>query len=329
MKTVMKMLAATTLSALAISAVHAQPKATQLRFAHMNGPQHSVNLGALKFKEAVESRTAGRIQVGVFPSGQLGENTAVGEQISLGSAMIGQIGVGVLADYVPDYSVLVYPFLFKDFAQVKTFLASDMPKQWAKALEKNNIKVLCHVYFGTRDLYTRNKAVRVPADMTGLKFRVQPVAIYTELAKSMGATPTPMPWPEIYSALSQGVIDAAEAPPNAIADQKHYEHAKMYMKTGHIVDVSPIVMSLAAFNGLSKDDQAVVTEESQKACDFISDDTAKAYEASLQILRDKGMTIISDIDRDAFAKRAEVIEKAFPKWTPNLVAKVRAAVGSN
>jgi len=329
MKNVVKLLAATALGALAATAAQAQGKPTQLRFAHMNGPQHSVNLGALKFKEAVESRTSGRVQVGVFPSGQLGENTAVGEQISLGSAMIGQIGVGVLADYVPDYSVLVYPFLFKDFAQVKTFLASDIPKQWAKSLEKNNLKVLCHVYFGTRDLYTRNKAVKVPADMTGLKFRVQPVTIYTELAKSMGATPTPMPWPEIYSALSQGVIDAAEAPPNAIVDQKHYEHAKMYMKTGHIVDVSPVVMSLSAFNGLSKEDQAVVTEESQKACDFISDDTAKGYDTNVQILKDRGMTIISDIDREAFAKRAEPIEKAFPKWTPNLVSKVRAAMGGN
>jgi len=326
MKNLLKTMAAAALGTLAISTAQAQP--TQLRFAHMNGAQHSVNLGALKFKEAVEARSAGRVNVGVFPSGQLGENTAVGEQISLGSALIGQIGVGVLADYVPDYSVLVYPFLFKDFGQIKTFLATDMPKQWAKALEKNNLKVLCHINFGTRDLYTRNKAVRVPADMTGQKFRVQPVTIYTELAKSMGATPTPMPWPEIYSALSQGVIDAAEAPPNAIVDQKHYEHAKMYMKTNHIVDVSPIVMSLSAFNRLTKDDQAVVTEESQKACDWISDDTAKAYDANVQILKDRGMTIIEDVDRAAFAKRAEVIEKAFPKWTPNLVSKVRASLGN-
>ena len=326
MKILLKTLAAALLGTVAASTAQAQT--TQLRFAHMNGPQHSVNLGALKFKEAVESRTKGKVQVGVFPSGQLGENTAIGEQISLGSALIGQIGVGVLADYVPDYSVLVYPFLFKDFDQTKAFLATDMPKKWAKDLEKNNLKVLCHVNFGTRDLYTRNKAVRAPADMTGQKFRVQPVTIYTELAKSMGATPTPMPWPEIYSALSQGVIDAAEAPPNAIVDQKHYEHAKMYMKTAHIVDVSPIVMSLSAFNGLSKDDQAIVTEESQKACDFISEDTEKAYDTSVKILKDKGMTIIEDVDRAAFAKRAEPIEKAFPKWTPNLVSQVRAAIGS-
>lgn len=326
MKHLLKSMAVAALGTLAVSAAQAQT--TQLRFAHMNGAQHSVNLGALKLKEAVEARTNGRVQIGVFPSGQLGESTAVGEQISLGSALIGQLSTGVLSDYVPDYSVLVYPFLFKDFEQIKAFLATDMPKQWAKELEKNNLKLLCYMSFGTRDLYTRNKMVRVPADMTGQKFRVQPTTIYTELARSMGATPTPMPWPEIYSALSQGVIDAAEAPPNAIVDQKHYEHAKMYMKTNHIVDVSPIVMSLSAFNRLSKDDRAAVAEEGQKACDWMSEDTAKAYDSSIQVLKSRGMTIVEDVDRAAFAKRAEAIEKAFPKWTPNLVSKVKAAIGS-
>lgn len=236
--------------------------------------------------------------------------------------------MGVLADYVPDYSVLVYPFLYKDFSQIKAFLSTPMPQQWAKALEKHNFKVLCHINFGTRDLYTRAKMVKGPADMTGLKFRVQPVTIYTEMAKSMGATPTPMPWPEVYSALSQGVIDAAEAPPNAIVDQKHYEHAKMYIKTNHIMDVSPIVMSLSAFNGLSKDNQAVVLEESQKACDWISEETSKAYNDNVKVLKDRGMTIIDDVDRAAFAKRAEGIEKAFPKWSPNLVSQVRSALGN-
>jgi TRAP-type C4-dicarboxylate transport system substrate-binding protein len=122
------------------------------------------------------------------------------------------------------------------------------------------------------------------------------------------------------------VIDAAEAPPNAIVDQKHYEHAKMYIKTNHIMDVSPIVMSLSAFNGLSKDNQTVVLEESQKACNWISEETSKAYNDNVKILKDKGMTIIDDVDRAAFAKRAEGIEKAFPKWSPNLVSQVRSAL---
>lgn len=302
---------------------------SQIRFAHMNGAQHPVHLGALKLKEAVERRTDKKVTVDVFPGGQLGENTAVGEQISLGSAMIGQIGNGVLADYVPDFSVLVYPFLFKDWAQARTFLTGPLVKSMEKKIEANNIKVLCYINFGTRDLYTRAKPVRTPADTAGLKLRVQPVAIYTEMVKSMGATPTPMPWPEVYSALSQGVIDAAEAPPNAIIDQKQYEHAKFYMKTNHIVDVSPIAMSLAAYNRLSPEHRKVVDEESQASCDYISDETSKGYAASVQVLKDRGMTIIEDVDRAAFAKRAEDVQKAFPKWSPNLLAQVKAAVGPN
>lgn len=312
---------------LATMPAQAQSKQPVLRFGHMNSPTHIVNLGAERLKAAMEKAQGGAVQIDLFPSAQLGENSAVLEQLTLGSNIITQVGPGTIAQYVPNYSVMVHPFLFKNWAEVKKVAASDLVKGWEKDLVKHNIKPLCFFNFGTRDLYTRSTAVRTPADSTGLKVRVQPVAIYTEMVKSMGAQPTPMPWPEVYSALSQGVIDSAEAPPNAILDQKHFEAAKYYMKTNHILDAAMVVMSLRAFNALNTDQKKTLETEANAACDWMSAESEKVYDSSVAELEKKGMTIVGDVDRDAFAKAAESIQKAFPAWSPNLVADVRKQLG--
>jgi tripartite ATP-independent transporter DctP family solute receptor len=305
----------------------AQPKPQVLRFGHMNSPTHIVNLGAQRLKAAMEKAQGGTVQIDLFPSAQLGENSAVLEQLTLGSNIITQVGPGTIAQYVPNYSVMVHPFLFKNWDEVRKIAQSDLVKGWEKDLVKHNIKPLCFFNFGTRDLYTRNKAVRTPADSAGLKIRVQPVAIYTELVKSMGGQPTPMPWPEVYSALSQGVIDAAEAPPNALMDQKHFEAAKFYMKTNHILDAAMVVMSLRAFNALNADQKKALETEANAACDWMSDESAKVYDSSVAELEKRGMTIVSDVDRTAFENSASSIGNAFPQWSPGLVANIRKQLG--
>ncbi|WP_439498572.1 TRAP transporter substrate-binding protein DctP [Bosea sp. (in: a-proteobacteria)] len=312
---------------LAGAPAEAQQKPTVLRFGHMNSPTHIVNLGGQRLKAAMEKAQGGPVQIDLFPSAQLGENSAVLEQLTLGSNIITQVGPGTIAQYVPNYSVMVHPFLFKDWAEVKKVADSPLVKGWEKDLVKHNIKPLCFFNFGTRDLYTRNKPVKTPADSAGLKIRVQPVAIYTEMVKSMGGQPTPMPWPEVYSALSQGVIDSAEAPPNAIIDQKHFETAKFYMKTNHILDAAMVVMSLRAFNALNAEQKKTLETEANAACDWMSAESEKVYDSSVAELEKRGMTIVNDVDRDAFAKAADSIQKAFPTWSPNLVADIRKQLG--
>ncbi|MCA3625474.1 MAG: TRAP transporter substrate-binding protein DctP [Methylobacterium sp.] len=295
-----------------------------VRFGHMNSPTHIVHRGAERMRAALEQ--AG-VRMELFPSAQLGENSAVLEQLTLGANIITQVGPGTIAQYAPNYSVLVYPFLYNNFEEVKRLIESPLVKSWEPGLARNNIKLLCAFNFGTRDLYTRNRPVRTPADAAGLKVRVQPVAIYTELVRSMGGQPTPMPWPEVYSALSQGVIDAAEAPPNALLDQKHTEAARFYMQTNHILDASVIVMSLRAFNALPAPQQQSLQKAANEMCDWMTGEATRSYGESVAEIERRGMTIVRDVDRAAFARNAEGIAAAFPNWTPNLVGEVRKALG--
>lgn len=298
-----------------------------VRFAHMNSPEHFVHESALEMAQKVAERSNGEITIELFPSGQLGENGAVTEQMSFGAELMGQVGIGMLADYAPDYSIVLYPFLYPDFEGAQRLLASDLIKDLEAKVAENNIKVLCYAHFGVRDLYTRDREVRIPQDSAGLSIRVQPVTIYTEMVRLVfGGAATPMPWPDVYSALAQGVIDAAEAPPSAMIDQKHFENTRFFIQTNHMTDIVPVTVSASWFNNLSEANQAIFQEEATAACDSMTEASIASYEAGIEQLAAEGMTIISDVDREAFAARAGEIAAAFPEWSEGLYDRAKAIV---
>lgn len=306
---------------------HPASAETTFRFAHMNSPTHVVQLGGERLKAAVEERTGGDVKIDLFPNGQLGENGQVAEQISLGGELIGHMGTPNVADYNTDFQVTTYPFMFEDFDELMAFMETDLVRDMEKVVEEKNLKVMCYFAFGVRDLYTRDTEVRSPADMQGLNIREQPVPLYIELAKqAFTAVPTPLPWPEVYNALAVGLVDAAEAPPSAMLDQKHNEHTKFYMTTNHIHDVSTFTTSLAAFNDLSEENQAILQEEIQATCDWITEEVKNSYESDVAAVEASGVTIIRDIDRDAFAAGAAGIHTAFPEWSPGLYDRALAEV---
>ena len=298
---------------------------TEIRFAHMNSPTHFVNEAGEAMAEAVAERTGGEVDIQMFPSGQLGENSQITEQISLGGDLIGQVGPGTIASYVPDFGIVVFPFLYEDMDAARRLLGSDLMAELHAEAEERNIKVLCTFAFGIRDLYTRETPVETPEDMAGLKMRVQPVTVYTEMVEQVfGAAPTPMPWPEVYSAFAQGVIDAGEAPPAAILDQKHHEHARYLVQTNHILDLSPLVMSASLFDRLSEEHRAVVQEEADAACESMTTTALDGYDAGIEELRAAGMEVL-EVDKALFAERAGGIAEAFPEWSEGLYDRARAA----
>lgn len=293
------------------------------QFGHMNTEEDNIHKGLLSFKEAVEERTNGEIQIDIFPNGQLGENTEVLEQVRLGGNMMTQFSVGSLGEYVPNFDILLGPFLYEDWEQAQKLLKSDLVAEWEEDLAKTaNIRILGYFYFGERDLYTIDTPVRSPEDLQGLSIRVQPVTMYTEMIEAMGGAPTPMPWPDVYNALEQGVFDGAEAPPHSVIDQKHYEVINNYSITKHMLDPSPIAMNEEDFQSLSEEHQTIIMEEAQKALDQISENNLTLRDDSIKHLEEQGVTIIDDVDRDAFKEVTQKVYDQFPNWSPNLYEEV-------
>jgi tripartite ATP-independent transporter DctP family solute receptor len=299
-----------------------------IKFAHMNSPEDNVQKAAEKIKEGVESRTNGQVVIELYPSGQLGENKEVLEQARLGDNTMGQFGVGHLEEYVHNYSIFLYPFLFDDWSQAQTLVSSDLVKGWEEELEtQHGIVVLGYANFGVRDLYTIDKPVRTPADCKGLKIRVQSVKMYTEMITAIGAAPTTLPWMEVYSALTQKVVDGAEAPPRSILDQKHNEAVKYLSMTDHMMDVVPFAIGAQTFNALTEEQQQILMEETQAACDWMTQANEEGRDAAIEEIEASGVEIIRDVDVDAFREATKEIYQAFPEWTEGLYNDVLEIIG--
>jgi TRAP-type C4-dicarboxylate transport system substrate-binding protein len=169
--------------------VHGQSTPIELKLHHPSSTRDIIHTGMLMIKENVEKRTKGAMKLTIFPSGQLGEHGDVLEQASLGANILGQMSTGHLSAYVPDFGILEYPFLFDSWDKFNKLSKSDLFRQWEKTLEeKASLKVVSYYFYGIRDFYTVSKPVRTPADLSGLKIRVQPIVMYVEWIKLLGGS---------------------------------------------------------------------------------------------------------------------------------------------
>ncbi len=303
--------------AFAVQAMAAKP--ISIRFAHMNSPQDKVHKAAEMIKAGVEERTSGQVRITIFPSGQLGENKDVLEQARLGSNLMGQFGPGHLGEYVPNFSFFLHPFMFANWDEARKLTESDLVKGWEKQLrDEFGIVVLGYGNFGVRDFYTLNKPIRTPADTKGLAIRVQAVKMYTEMIAAIGASAQTLPWMEVYSALSQRVIDGAEAPPSSMLDQKHNELVKYMSVTEHMLDVVPFCTSTKVFDSLSPEQQTILLEETAKALEWMSAEVTRSNDELVDAIEASGVTVIRDVDREAFREATKNIQKAFPEWSEGL-----------
>jgi tripartite ATP-independent transporter DctP family solute receptor len=266
--------------------------------------------GLEEFKANVEKRSAGKMAVRLFPASQLGKDEDLLEQARAGAPVAVVVDGGRLAVFVKEFGVLGAPYIAQGYGGIRKVVTSPMFEEWVQKLRKaSGHQVLSFNWWqGERHMLT-NKPVKVPADLNGVRVRTPGAPVWMETIRAMGATPTPLPWSEVYTAMQQQVIDGAEAQDPAIYGSRLYEVAKYLTKTGHINLITGIVTSAAWFDSLPKDVQTILREESLKA----GDSASKATEASLadfeKQMTEKGMQVV-DIDVAPFrTATAPVYEK--------------------
>jgi len=248
--------------------------------------------------------------VRLFPASQLGKDEDLLEQARAGAPVAVVVDGGRLAVFVKEFGVLGAPYVAQGYGGIRKVVTSPMFEEWVQKLRKaSGHQVLSFNWWqGERHMLT-NKPVKVPADLNGVRVRTPGAPVWMETIRAMGATPTPLPWSEVYTAMQQQVIDGAEAQDPAIYGARLYEVAKYLTKTGHINLITGIVTSAAWFDSLPKDMQTILREESLKA----GDEASKATEASLadfeKQMTEKGMQVVA-IDVAPFREAtAPVYEK--------------------
>jgi tripartite ATP-independent transporter DctP family solute receptor len=308
-----------------VGAAPALAQEVRIRFAHSLSTTEPAHRAAEFFAKNVAARTNNRVQIQLFPGEQLGSGKEVNEMIRQGANVMNITDPGYLSDFVPDIGVLNGPYLIKDPVQYNKLLASDWYKGVEKKLEQAGFKlIMANGFFGQRHLIA-DKPVRSPADIAGMTVRVPPNTMWIETFKAMGARPTTVQWSEVYNALQQNVVAAAEAPLGSLWGSKLHEVRKVISTTGHFTAFVTWPINAGYFNKLPADVQKVLLEEGKKAGDEMTRLTLELHDDYVAKFKAAGVTFV-DVDNAAFQKATTSVYKAFPKWTPNLHDTVMKAL---
>lgn len=292
------------LSLLLLTAFTAQAAIT-MKLGVVTKPGSAQNIVAEKFKELIELKSQGELQVKIFHSASIGNETEILQQIQLGTIQLGIITSGPFDSFDPIVRVIDYPFLFKDNQQADEILDGPLGGEILKSLESSGFKGLCFSENGFRNLTNSRHAVTGPSDIEGLKIRVMSSALHKSIWQALGANPTPMPWP-IYTELEQGVIDGQENPLWVLEVYKFYEIQKYMTLTRHVYSAHIDVASLSWWKTLDQAQQEMIQQAMYEAAVYQRADNRAKDDARLTLLKENGMEVVEDPDLDAL--RAQVVD---------------------
>ena len=216
----------------------------------------------------LEQTTNGRLSIQMYASMQLGGEKEVIEQAQVGAIQFARVSVGTLGPVVDDLNVLNLPFVFRDVAHMRKVVDGAIGQQLLDKVTANpNAKLvgLCWMDAGARSFYTIKKPVKTIADLKGLKIRVIGNPMFVDMANALGANGVAMGYDQVFSALQTGVIDGAENNPPSFVFDNHYQVAKFYSDSQHLIVPEMLVYSKAGWDQLSPDDQALIKKVSREA----------------------------------------------------------------
>ncbi|MGE0719177.1 MAG: DctP family TRAP transporter solute-binding subunit [Alphaproteobacteria bacterium] len=260
-------LGAAVLGAAAASAAAAQ---TTLKLAHVNPADWRISQkGAAGdvFKNLVEAESGGRMKVQLYPASQLGGEVELVAQAQAGALELAMVS-GVFGNYCKEAAVLDLPFLFSSAPVAWRTLGGPFGRKLADhCLKKTGLRILAYGEIGFRNFTNSVREIRAPADLKGLKIRVQQLPLYVEMMKGLGAIPTPVAWPETPGALKTKVVDGQENPVAIILSNKFYEMQQFMTLDQHVYGTDFLIMSDALFQKMSPEDRALIRRNAVVAQD--------------------------------------------------------------
>ena len=251
--------------ALTLTAVTALA-ATTIKFGHVDPADwQSSKKGAagVIFKNIVEGETD--ITVELFPAKALGDENDLVQQVQEGTTHMAMVS-GAMATVCKAADVLNIPYTFASPTIAWDVLDGPFGQELADfCLEKTGMRTLAFGETGFRNFTNNVREIKSPADMKGLKFRVQPIPLYVEMVKGLGGEPTPIAWSELPNALSTGVVDGQENPVGVIYNNKLHKLQKYLVLDGHVYAADFILINDDFFQSLSENDQAIISKAARIA----------------------------------------------------------------
>lgn len=274
-----------------LSSCKSGPKHRILKLAHGLDTNHPVHKGMLYMAERLKEISQGQMEIQIYPSGQLGPERTCVELLQIGSLDITKVSAAVMEGFAPNYRVLGLPYIFRDQEHAHKVLNGEIGKELLLESEKYWLRGLCFYDAGSRSFYTIDKPVLTPEDLKGLKIRVMKSNTAVNMVRSLGGSPTPISWGELYTALQGGVVDGAENNPPSFYTSHHYEVCRHYSINEHTSVPDVLLISTHAWNRLSEQEKNWLQQAVDESVPVQYKYWQEAVEEAMEEVRKAGVTI--------------------------------------
>lgn len=297
-----------------------------LKLAHGLPTEHPVHQGMVHLQRRLAELSDGRLQLALYPGGQLGGETECLEQVQRGTLAMTKASTAPLEGFLEEMKVFGLPYLFADEAHFWKVLDGPLGHELLGRGRAKNLIGLCYYDAGSRNFYTKTRLIETPADLKGLKIRVQNSPVAMKMVEALGGAPTPIAWGELYSALAQGTVDGAENNPPSYLAEKHCEVAPFFTRDAHTRVPDILLIGAGVWDSLSPAEQGWLRSAAEESSRFQRTLWREKSEAALREARERFGVTVYDPDQRLFMAKVQPVYDEFARGlVGELVERIRAA----
>ena len=308
-------------AALCLSAVAGAQ--TVLKISYSTSITSHYGVGSTAFCDEVDKGTQGRYKCQQFPNAALGGEREMIEAVQLGTQDLANVSTGALGNFVPEVKIVDIPFLFRDYPHARKVMDGEFGQDLLKKITAKGIVGLAWTENGFRHMTNSKRAINQATDAAGLKMRTMENKVHMEGYKTFGILPTPMAWPEVFTALQQGTVDGQENPIPVILSAKLSQVQKHLSLTNHVYSPAVLIVAPSVWNKLNDADKKVFTEAAKKGAAAqrkkVNDDEANG----IAELKKDGMQVVENVNGESFRK---AVAPAYAQYAKEFGADKIAAI---
>jgi len=296
---------------------------TVMKISYSTSITSHYGVGSTAFCDEVEKGTQGRYKCQQFPNAALGGEREMIEAVQLGTQDLANVSTGALGNFVPEVKIVDIPFLFRDYAHARKVMDGEFGQDLLKKITAKGIVGLAWTENGFRHMTNSKRAIVQATDAGGLKMRTMENKVHMEGYKTFGILPTPMAWPEVFTALQQGTVDGQENPIPVILSAKLSQVQKHLSLTNHVYSPAVLIVAPNIWNKLSDADKKVFSEAAKKGAAAqrkkVNDDEANG----IAELKKDGMQVVEQVNGESFRK---AVAPAYAQYAKEFGAEKIAAI---
>lgn len=300
--------------------------ADTLRLNHNNPSDHPTHTSMEFMAERVAELTDGEIRIQVFPNAQLGTQRESMELVQNCALEMARSNASELEAFEESYAAINLPYIFDSEDHFNQVISGEIGRDILDASVDNGFRGIAFLTEGARSFYGQ-KPILSPADLDGVKVRVQPSPSAIRMVELLGGSPTPIAWGELYSALQQGVVDAAENNPTALTNGRHGEVVTDYSLDEHTIIPSVVMISNCAWDAMTPEQQDALRTAAAEMQERHGAEWKKVSDAALEQMQSELGVTVHEVDKAPFVEAVQPMYDevaAQSEAVASLIARIKA-----